>query len=292
MRFAAVQARVASMEALLQIVGAMRSLAGMRLHEAVTALEGVHRYGDAVTRALQRALDLNSDDNVPSDSSPAMRSGSVRVLCASEHGFVGALNERLLQTLESGLVPDDALLVLGSRGASLVIERGHQVAWQYPMATRLGSIPEVVQQTLLQIYHLIAQRQIQRVEVLFARLQKGGGSAVERRQLLPLDPPPRSALSTQSRPLCYLPPAVLLEKLTGEYIFAQLTEALTESVAGENGARFAAMAAAHDNASRKLDQLQQEASQARQEEITSELLDLMVGELAISSPITAHGGAR
>jgi F-type H+-transporting ATPase subunit gamma len=72
-----------------------------------------------------------------------------------------------------------------------------------------------------------------------------------------------------------------------EYLFALLTEAAVESIASENAARFAAMESAHDNVSKKLAGLQQNARQARQTEITSELLDLITGAEAItnSSPL-------
>jgi len=68
-----------------------------------------------------------------------------------------------------------------------------------------------------------------------------------------------------------------------EYVFALLTEAAVESIASENAARFAAMESAHENVSKKLAGLQENAHQARQTEITSELLDLMTGAEAMQS---------
>ena len=62
-----------------------------------------------------------------------------------------------------------------------------------------------------------------------------------------------------------------------EYVFALLTGAAVESIASENAARFAAMESARDNVTKKLSQLRQTARQARQSEITSELLDLITG---------------
>jgi F-type H+-transporting ATPase subunit gamma len=62
-----------------------------------------------------------------------------------------------------------------------------------------------------------------------------------------------------------------------EYLFALLTGAAVESIASENAARFAAMESAHDNVTKKLSQLRQTARQARQSEITEELLDLITG---------------
>lgn len=69
--------------------------------------------------------------------------------------------------------------------------------------------------------------------------------------------------------------------MTAEYILSQLMEAAIESLAAENGARFAAMEAAHDNVGKRLRALQLDASRARQEEVTTELLDLVTGEQAV-----------
>ncbi len=68
-----------------------------------------------------------------------------------------------------------------------------------------------------------------------------------------------------------------------EYVSAPLTEAAVESIASENAARFSAMESAHDNVAKKLDQLRREASQARQSEITTEMLDLVTGAEALTS---------
>jgi len=82
-------------------------------------------------------------------------------------------------------------------------------------------------------------------------------------------------------PLHDLPVPQLLEKLTVEYMMAQLTEAATEALAAENAARFAAMESARDNVERKLRVLRLDVSRARQEEVTTELLDLITGEQAM-----------
>ena len=51
-----------------------------------------------------------------------------------------------------------------------------------------------------------------------------------------------------------------------------------------SAARFAAMEAAHDNVGKKLQALRLDASQARQEEVTTELLDLVIGQQAVDGP--------
>jgi F-type H+-transporting ATPase subunit gamma len=116
-----------------------------------------------------------------------------------------------------------------------------------------------------------------RVEVMFARNHEGGDTTIERLLLFPIDPVSFARGHRRQLPLHNLPAADLLQKLVEDYVFALLTEAAVESLASENAARFAAMQSAHDNASKKLEQLRQEARQARQDEITTELLDLVTG---------------
>jgi len=82
-----------------------------------------------------------------------------------------------------------------------------------------------------------------------------------------------------------------LEALIGEYTFARLTEATIESMASENAARLAAMESAHDNVSKRLVKLNRAAREARQNEITDELLDLITGAEALAgeTPDAARG---
>ena len=121
------------------------------------------------------------------------------------------------------------------------------------------------------------QRVVTRAEVVFARYRQGGPAAIERRLLFPLDLARLQPREARLPPLHNLPPEALLEKLVAEYVFALLTEAAVESLASENAARFAAMEAAHDNVTKKLDQLRQDGRQARQSEITTELIELVTG---------------
>ena len=108
-------------------------------------------------------------------------------------------------------------------------------------------------------------------------------ATVERRLLFPLDLASFAVKATGLPPLHNLAPAVLLENLIAEYVIALLTEAAIESFASENAARFSAMESAHDNISKKLDRLQEEARQERQAEITTELIDVVTGAEALNT---------
>ena len=208
------------------------------------------------------------------------------IVCTAEHGFVGGFNERMLEAADAILEPSDLLFVLGSRAAALAFERGRKVTWTRPMATRLAGAPDAVNRLTSELYARIARREITQVAVMFCRYRQGAASTIERRQLLPLDTATLVTKLAHQPPLRNLPPRPLLEKLMAEYVFALLTEAAVESIASENAARFAAMESAHDNVNKKLAGLQENARQARQTEITSELLDLITGAEAM------HVGSR
>lgn len=278
-RLAEIERHIGSMTELLDIVGAMRSLASMRLQEAQKALPGMRSYAGAVATAIADTLPLVEERG-------GARNGAAGrlalVLCTAEHGFVGGFNERLMEAALARLGPDDALFVLGTRGATLAAERGRPADWCHPMASRCPAVPEVVNTLSQELYRRIACGEVGRVEVVFARYRSGGAAVIERHPILPFDPASLGAGSQRQPPIHTLPPAVLQEKLVAEYVFALLAEALVESLASENAARFMAMESARDNVSQKLEDLGAEARHARQSEITDELLDLVTGAEAVN----------
>ena len=282
-RLTKIQSHIVSMDELLDIVGAMRSLAGMRVQESQHALPGIRSYADSMATAIGSALLLMPQ---PVTEAHQRRGRCAAILCMAEHGFVGGFNERMLEAAEATLNASDMLFVLGSRGAVLAYERGREIAWTRPMATRLAGALDAVNSLTNELYARIARGEIARVEVMFARYRQGAASMIEHRLLLPLDTASLAAKSARQVPLHNLAPRPLLEELIADYVFALLTEAAVESIASENAARFAAMESAHDNVSKKLAGLQENARQARQTEITSELLDLMTGAEALQ--VRAH----
>src|SRR3546814_3765170 len=98
--------RITSMGELLDIVGAMRSLAAMRMQEALGRLDGIRSYADAMATAIADAALL-----LPAGGQGGPAGLQALVLCAAEHGFVGGFNERLATAAMAALRSGDALLV-------------------------------------------------------------------------------------------------------------------------------------------------------------------------------------
>ncbi|HUN76372.1 MAG TPA: FoF1 ATP synthase subunit gamma [Steroidobacteraceae bacterium] len=278
MRLAEIQVHIASMEELGQIIRALRSLASMRMRQAAHAIASVRQYSTAIATAIEDVLPLLAEN--PSRAAGARPGRRAVILCASEHGFVGDFNERLFEFAQAYLGAQDALFVLGTRGSALAAGRSWGVTWSGPMATRMASLPETVRHLVSELYGAIARNEVSSAHVISARYRHGAAPEIERRAIFPLDLARNSEVRARQPPLHNLAPGVLLEKLVAEYVFALLSEAAVESLASENVARFNAMDAAHENVSRRLEELGRTGQQARQEEVTTELLELVAGAQA------------
>jgi F-type H+-transporting ATPase subunit gamma len=279
-RLAQIEAHAASMDGLLEVVGAMRSLAGMRLQEAGHGLAAARRYAQEIRGAIAAALPLLPEPRRPAR---AARPARAIVLCCAEHGFVGDFNLQLARSAQARVTPQDELFVIGTRGAAAVSALGLSVSWRSPQATRMSNAPQTALHLSNELYQRLSRQALSRIELIYGRYQPGRRSAIEQRTLVPLDWDSLARSPVSVAPLSNLPPARLVDELTAEYVFALLTEAILESLASENAARFAAMESAHGNISRKLEQLRREASVARQAEITTELLDVVTGAEALMS---------
>jgi F-type H+-transporting ATPase subunit gamma len=78
-------------------------------------------------------------------------------------------------------------------------------------------------------------------------------------------------------------PAEILDDLLPQYVVTKIFFALLESAAAENAARQRAMAAATDNAEELIKVLTRQANRARQDEITTEIMEIVGGAEALAA---------
>lgn len=281
-RLARLQARIRGISDLHEVVGTMRSLAAVRMRQATESLDGARDYAQIIDAALADALTLVEPSQWPRWERPRFGHCGLLVFC-SEHGFVGAFNEVLLERARTGLGPRGSLFVIGGRGHQTAREKGLEVTWNHPMTSHRDGVPALARSIADALYHRFLKEEVIRLDMMFARSGAGGHWTVARESLLPLDPRRFAAPARQIAPLHHLPPVQLLELLAEEHFLAQLVHGAMESLAGENAARLAAMSAAFENITRKLDTLRRLEHQVRQEEITTELLDVVTGSEALLS---------
>jgi F-type H+-transporting ATPase subunit gamma len=110
------------------------------------------------------------------------------------------------------------------------------------------------------------------------------------KRFLPIAPEEVAGTRSGTVPAEYLfepEPAQILDHLLPQYLITKVYAALLESAASENAARRRAMKAATDNADELMKVLTRQANRARQDEITTEILEIVGGAEALGD--TAEG---
>jgi len=243
------------------------------VQEAQEALAGMRAHAGIVEDAVVAAATLLRRD---APEAPDAGAPEALIVICSEHGFVGALNERLLD-LAQPRAAGRRLIVVGRRGAALAAERGMTAGAALAMATHVGGVPRAAREIAAALAGTAG------VEAAFAEHARGAAAAPKLRRILPLDPAALGRPPPAGPPLHHLAPQALVERLSREYLFAELARALMEALASENAARLRAMENADRNIDDTLHDLTRRARTRRQEAITSELLDVVTGADAILS---------
>jgi F-type H+-transporting ATPase subunit gamma len=279
-RLSDLQARIHSLGQLGEVVRALRAVSGARVQQAHAVLESIRQYTEVIHEALSeaaRALQLPSSPDAPRPSAASI------IVFGSEHGFVGSFNEHVLDVAAALRKAGDELLVVGSRAQLVAGERRDSVSWSCQTASQVGGVDEVALRLAERLSSGGAPGRVGRVTLVYTRITDGSAARVITESLLPFDVRPYLEKQADRSPaISNLTPLTLLDGLVDELLFAQLAHAATESFASENAARLAAMQAATDNVASKLDELGRVERELRQEEITTELLDVVTGAEAVT----------
>jgi len=272
-----VESRIGTVHQLEAVITAMRGSAAARSREARSRLDGIRAYAEVIGEAIGQALALapESDQELRKPQSPE---GHVVIVLCAEQGFVGSFNERVLDTAERHLKSDAAeLLVVGDRGVMVAAERGLVLGWSAPMVAHAEEVPLLASRITDTLYSRLEMDQATRVTVIHAVPAPSAAIEIVERTLLPFDFARFKVTLRSIPPITTLPPEQLLAELAEEYVYAELCEEVMLSFAAENEARMRAMISARNNVAHKLDELVGSFRRLRQEEITSEIIELSAG---------------
>jgi F-type H+-transporting ATPase subunit gamma len=273
-RLADLVAQIQNVRQLEAVVTGMRGIAASRAQKGRSLLPGVEAYARVVSAAIGEALSLLPPQATASPLPRHTRLGLI-LFCA-EQGFAGALSEHVLAAAGAEL-RSARILLIGTRGKAIASERGVEAVFSAPMVTHVDAIPAFANRLADALYGEIASRRIENADILFSRSQPGRGIVVDRHSLLPLVFGRFAKSLKRNPPLVNFEPRLLLERLAAEYVFAQLCQAATHAFEAENEARMLAMASAKTNVETTLAGLSQRERQLRQEEITTEIVELAAG---------------
>jgi F-type H+-transporting ATPase subunit gamma len=282
-----IEARVATARQLEAVITAMRGIAAARSREAQARLPGIRASAATVGAAIGDALSIVPGEPMRGSGDSDARGARARhlvIVLSAEQGFVGSFNEqiieRAMQHLDGGPEPSCEFLVAGTRGAMLAEERRLPVVWSAPMVSHVDDVARFASRITDALYErleAVDTAGLTRVSLIHAVPGTASRHELVEHRLLPFD---YGRFETEPRalpPLSTLAPARLLAGLAQQYVFVELCEAAMLSFAAENEARVRAMIAARSNVRTKLDELSGRYRRVRQDEITSDILELAAG---------------
>lgn len=272
-RLSEVITKIQNVRQLGAVVTALRGIAASRAQSGRSLLAGIEAFTEVISLAIGEALNL-----LPADGATPIRQGITKrclILFCAEQGFAGAFSERVFEAAGVDL-KDATILVIGTRGVAVAAERGVRPDWSAAMTTRIEGIPRFANELAEVLYRFVAQGLVARADIYFSR-SVAGEVRVNRHSLLPIDFTRFARPVQRQAPLTTLSPQLLLERLAAEYVYAQLCQATMHSFVAENEARMIAMVAARNNTERTLTTLVQHERRLRQEEITTEIVELAAG---------------
>lgn len=285
------KARIGSVASSEKITGAMKMISSAKMHKAEQALRQLRPFRDQVESIM-----ANLADSDASFSSPLMEERPVQhallVVWGSDDGLCGAFNvnifKQLLQqisALRQRLGNDAHITVcaIGAKMAKAVAKISLPgVDTMDAGAVNSKSADTEVRDFTWRLRDMFIDKKIDLVEAVYMSFKSMGRQRLETAQILPVSP---SAFSDSNKPGSTRPyifepsPEAIFDKILPMYLLAIIQDIFTENRASEQAARVMAMQAANDNAQKLRDQLNLEYNKLRQAAITTELLDILGGQV-------------
>jgi F-type H+-transporting ATPase subunit gamma len=264
-----------AVDAVHDIVSALRSVAAGRIQGAQRPQAAARRYHDVVLRAL--AMVLAQAPPVPEPG----RGPSTLLVLTSEQPLCGPFNQQVLELAgrrwhELRGAGEVYLAVVGHRGVRQLAARGIAPDAVDAAATSLHGLRDLVKR----LAGLLARRQAAaggEVRVIYSRYHSVTEQVPTEEKILP---PDLTRLRTEAPPVPghfhrYLAAPQLLAGVIHEYAFISLYRIAADSFASEQASRLVAMDAATRNAERRQQMLLELERRERQDEITRQMLELI-----------------
>ena len=269
-----------STTSLLSLVKTMKALAGVSVRSYQSAAASL----DAYEATLESGLQVLFRGGQLQMTGPSSRSRGA-VVIGTDQGMCGPFNEAVLNQLSSAEERPAVCLVVGSRLLAGVEPLGWKVGRTASLPSSVTGIAALVLELLEEIDSW--RRQGVSIVDVFSNVFNGSHYRSECQRLWPLDAQLLADLMARPWPSRSLPTWVgekddCLHRLSRQWLFVRLYRCVASSLAAEQTARLTSMQAAQKNIGERLEELERRFNSKRQENITSELLDIVSGFEALS----------
>ena len=279
-----IRQRIRSIKSTAKITRAMEMVAASKMKRAQERDIAGRPYADLMRQVL---ADLTAQRQAGEEVHPLLKERPVNrialVHITPDRGLCGGLNASVNRKSVSFILEREvpvSLVAVGRRGRDFMVRYGQEVVAEF---TRLGDQPSLAD--VLPIAHVViddySSGLVDEVYLSYAQFVTTMTQRPVLWRLLPLEP--ATVESRLSVEYIYEPsPAAVLAELLPRFVEMQLYHAVIESIASEQSARMVAMRNATDNANELIQDLTLAYNKVRQEMITTELLDITGGAVALA----------
>ncbi len=284
-----VRRRIRSVQSTKKITRAMELIASSRIVKAQQRVEAARPYAIQLTAAME---DLAR--NAGSLSHPLLEerehpTKAGVLVCTSDRGLAGAYSANVIKIAERtmakvrerGLEP--VLYVSGKKGAGYFRFRGATIREDWQGHTEVPPY-EVAREIGTRLIEDFGAGEFDELFCAYTDFRSAFTLRATVKRFLPIAPEEVSGAGDTVPPeyLFEPEPERILDHLLPEYLITKVYAALLESAASENAARRRAMKAATDNADELMKILIRQANRARQDEITTEIMEIVGGAEALA----------
>ena len=300
--------RIRSIEATRKIPRAMELIAASQMVRAQSRIAGSRPYLEGIERVL---ADVASDGTAPERliGRPQSPSRVAVVAVVSDRGLCGGYNAFVLRAADLLIRTGEqagrsySVTAAGKKAVGFFRFRGREIDHTFEMQDRPSY--EDARELAATVVPRFMAGDLDLVQLVSTRFVSAGTQIVEVRQLLPLESPDEPEAAALRRPAVpaegraeprdepggalgrdgffeYEPsPEELLALVVPRYAEAALYQALLEASASEHVARQRAMSAATENADDLIKSLRRVMNRARQDSITTEIMEIVGGAEAL-----------
>jgi len=283
-----VRRRIRSVQSTMKITRAMELIASSRIVKAQKRVEQARPYAMQLTAAMEDvARQTGSLAHPLLEARPHPAKVGVFVV-TSDRGLAGSYNSNVLKAAEILIVDvrrrglEPVVYVSGKKGVGYFRFRGVPMRADWQGHSEVPSY-EVAEEIGLRLIDDFAAEEIDELYCAYTDFRSAFTLRACSKRFLPIAPEEVSRPGGVHAEYLFEPdPAQILDHLLPQYVITKVYAALLESAASENAARRRAMKAATENAEEIIKVLTRQANRARQDEITTEIMEIVGGAEALS----------
>jgi F-type H+-transporting ATPase subunit gamma len=290
--------RIKSVQSTKKITKAMELIAASRIVKAQQRVAAARPYSEQITEVIRNLAAAGAGTSSPLlQARTEVRKVAV-VVISGDRGLAGAYNTNVIRAAERAIQEARAagreygLVTVGRKAAGYFRFRGYTID-----AAFSGFSDQPVYENAREIAQYVTQQfeagVYDHVELAYTQFLSLGSQRPVVRRFMPLDAEAIGDAAAADGPSAdyeFEPsPGEILDRLLPRYAEARLFAGLLEAAASEHAARQRAMKSATDNAEDLITKLTRVMNRARQDSITTEIMEIVGGAEALAQDSDTPG---